>query len=283
MRNFKWLFVIVACFLSACGDEVQPSLVLKGHWVVQHGFDNDCQVSVSFYDEEWLLMTFYSFAGDACQPERYGVQNNLLMINFSEKRDYFNEAGALAADMQFSVSDLQLKGTLRFTETVTGLSGMIMSAQNDPENLLRSLLATNYTLTRVSEEWFLHLRGAWGTGCDPVDDEGGCEVLVFSSEMDGQYRQYEQCHAPLMCEVLHDSADLVYALRNAEKLTDDSYVVDLVILGPGSGDRPPGEVVTLVVSQDQLQMRDETFKRLDGLPVVTELSDVGRNLRSEAR
>lgn len=270
MSNCRWFFSFFLVFLlTACNDEIQPKLDLHGHWIVDHGFQEDCQVTASFHDGQLWALTFYSVEEGACQPERYGIENNALLIETVAKKDYFNDDGDLTAELQVVVvPGWQMEGTLRITETSTGVLGSIVSTR-DPAGLLEPLLKPDYKLRHVSEDWFRSLRGAWGSGCDPVEAGGGCEVFEFSSAMIGRYRQYERCSESLKCSI-ERSIDFAYAPRNVEKIAEGKYKLELVIFGPGSDDNPPGQPITLILSHDSLEaIGNGIFYPLISLPVVS--------------
>jgi hypothetical protein len=269
MSKCRWLFFSFIILLSACKGELQPNLELEGHWIVDHGLDDGCQVGASFTHNIFAL-TFYSLKEGACQPEHYGIQEDALLISITSKKDYFNDGGALATELQVLESERFFKATLRLTETASGLTGSIVSVQNDPDDLLKPLLEPTYTLTRVPEDWFSLLRGSWGLGCDPVEASGQCRILEFNSTLIGRYSDYEGCYERLKCERLQQSSEFVIGLRNVKPIAEGKYQLDLVIFGPGSDGNPPGSSGTLLLSKDSLELVGEgRFNRLVNRPVVS--------------
>lgn len=265
----RWIFIGVTLLSGACGGKFQPTLELDGHWVVDHGFDDDCKVTVSFYDNQMMALSFYSLAEGACQPERYGIRGDAVLIDIASKKDYVDGDGALATELQILVHDLWLRKTLRLTETASGLRAVIVSSEDNEMELLKPLLNQNFTLAAVPTDWFLQLRGEWDAGCDPVKLSGSCEILEFRSDVIGQHRMYEKCNEELECDIHRHTTDFLYGLRHREVLSDGTYKIDIVIFGPGSGDRPAGQSLSMIVSAESIEMEGfETLTRPKKLPVV---------------
>ncbi len=269
MHICRWLLVGMTLLFSACGGKVQPTLELDGHWVVGHGFDDDCRVTASFYDNQMMVLSFYSLVAGACQAERYGIEGDAVMIDITAKKDYFDGDGVLATEVQMFVHDLWLKGTLRLTEAPSGLRAVVVSSEDDATGMLNPLFNKDFNLTAVPTDWFPLLRGRWGVGCDPAKPSGVCEILEFQSDVLGRHRLYEKCNDNFTCDINLSSTDFFYAVRNIEKLADGRYIIDIVVFGPGSGDGPAGETLTLILSDERLEMVGfETLTRLEKLPIV---------------
>lgn len=270
MVRCNWFFIGLIILLSGCREQSEPKLELEGHWVVDHGFDDDCQVTASFFGEDMMALSFYSLVDDACQSEFYGIESYTAMTDLNSRKDYFNEEGNLAVDFQFREHTQRLGGNLSFAETAAGLSGTIVSAENGSTGLLNPLLNTPYILTALPEDWFSTLRGAWGEECLYATDGRECEALEFLSETIGRYGRYGQCNANLICNKEYTAAYFLYALRYVEKLSDDQYRLELVIYGPGSDARPAGSPASVLVSPERLEMIGLTaYYPLTRYPVVS--------------
>lgn len=193
MSRTKCYLLSVLIFLGACNDDTRsPKLDLTGHWNVDHGISDPCQVNASF-TEELLVLTFYSLEEGACQPEQYGIRNNALTIRIDDKQDYFEEDGTLATTLQVSVPEHQAMGTLTLRDTEQGLTGDIVAA-SDPNNLLEPLLEPLYQLTPLSDHWLPLALGRWGAPCEqwgfpdaPIDQ---CELIEINSATSGRIKSY---------------------------------------------------------------------------------------------
>lgn len=268
MSTCRWLFIGITLLLSACGGKLQPHLELHGYWRVDHGFDDNCQVTATFYKDVTLVLSFHSLVGDACQPEHYGIRGNAVILNITSKKDYFDSQGALATELQVLIHDIWLTGTLRLTETATGLRAVMVAADDDAMGLLVPMLNKDFTLTAEPTDWFQLLRGAWGKNCDPVVPSS-CPVLEFSSDIHGATTVYRNCNQELECLSADFSDVFVYVVSNVEKLGDDKYKIDIATFGARSDDSPEAYSATLILSGDVLDTGEyETYTRLTKLPVV---------------
>jgi hypothetical protein len=246
MKNSRWLFLSFIILLTACKNEdVPPYLNISGHWIVDHSFYDDCQVSATF-TEELLVLSFYSLSDGACEPELYGIQNNALAIQIDNKEDYFNDEGALATELQVSVPERQVLGTLVLTQTNSGLEGSIVSA-SDPDGLLEPLLEPTYKLSPLSEDWVPLVLGTWATGCDQIGFFGNaediCELFRFTDAVSGQIKSYHGGTSSSSDpntgmgpgnEIINSSwHEATFALRHLTAVNSDQFELDMVIFAPG--------------------------------------------------
>lgn len=268
MGTCRWFFIGMALLFSACGGKEQPRLELHGYYRVDHGFDDNCQVTATFYENQGLVLGFYSLVEDACQPEHYGIRGDAVLAEIISKKDYFDDEGALATELQVHVHDLWLTVTLRLTETATGLRAVVMAADDDVMGLLDPLLNADFALAAAPTDWFQLLQGVWGIGCDPIGT-GSCEVLEFRSDIMGETRIYRNCNSDLECRDADFPNKFLYVVRNVEKLTDDRYKIDIATFGARSDDSPEAISATLIVSSDSLELVGfGTYTRLAKTPVV---------------
>lgn len=270
MSTYRWLFVSMTLLLSACGGKLQPNLELHGYWRVDHGFDDNCQVTATFYNNQALVLSFYDLVDGACQPEHYGIRGDAVAIDIESKKDYFDSEGALATELQVRIHDIWLNGTLRLTETATGLRAVTVAADDDAMGLLDPLLNTDFILAPAPTNWHQSLRGLWGMGCDAVGPSS-CQVLEFISDMRGETREYRNCNQELECLSAGFPNDFVYVVGNAEKLSEDEYKIDIATFGARSDDSPEALSATLILSGDNLKLGNyATYTRLKKLPVVVQ-------------
>lgn len=270
MSTCRWLFVSMTLLLSACGGKLQPNLELRGYWRVDHGFDEHCQVTAIFFSNRTLILSFYSLVEGACQQEHYGIRGDAVILDITSKKDYFDGEGALATELQVRIHDLWLTGTLRLTETATGLRAVMVAADDDVMGLLDPLLNTDFTLAAAPTDWYRSLQGLWGIGCDPVGPSS-CQVLEFASDLHGKTREYRNCNQELECLSASFPNDFVYVVGNAEKLTEDEYKIDIATFGARSDDSPEALSATLILSGDNLKLGNyATYTRLKKLPVVVQ-------------
>jgi hypothetical protein len=268
MSTCRWFLMGMTLLLGACGGKLQPNLELHGYWRVEHGFDANCQVTATFYENQILILSFYSLTDGACQPEHYGIRGDAVALDITSKKDYFDGEGALATELQVRIHDIWLKATLRLTETATGLRAVMVAAENDAMGLLDPLLNADFSLAAAATHWFQPLRGMWGIGCDPAGP-GTCQVLEFRSEMIGETRVYRNCSAELECTGGDFPNEFFYVVRNIETLTEGKYKIDIATFGARSDDTPEALSATLIVSSDQLELAGyETYARLTKSPVV---------------
>lgn len=239
MNRTKWCLLSALIFLSACNDDTQtPELDITGHWNIDHGFYDSCQINATF-TEELLVLTFFSLQESACQPERYGIQDNALVIRIDDKQDYFEEDGTLATTLQVSVPEHQALGTLSLKETDEGLTGDIVTA-SDPNNFLEPLLEPLFQLTPLSDHWLPLALGRWGASCDqwgfpdaPADQQ--CELIEINSVTSGRIRSYGGTGTigpnGEVREIQSEWHEVTFALRDLVAGSDDAYELELVVLG----------------------------------------------------
>lgn len=191
MNNNKWLVFAFTILFTACGaddEDTKPHLDLTGHWLVDHGFNSDCQVSATF-TERLLVLSFFSLEDGACEPERYGIANNALAIQIDDKEDYLNDKGELSTELQVSVPGRGVSGTLALTQTNKQLKGSIVAAE-DPQGQgrLEPLFEPIYGLTPVSDKWVPLVLGTWGPACHEENPDGFnfvCLALRFNDAISG--------------------------------------------------------------------------------------------------
>lgn len=269
MVRCNWFFIGLIILLSGCREQSEPKLELEGHWVVDHGFDDDCQVTASFFAHDMMALSFYSLVDDACQSEFYGIEDNAVSIGFlSSRNDYFNEEGNLAVDLQSIEHSRWLKVGLNFAETAAGLRGVIVSTENDSSGLLNPLLNTQFALTPVADNWYAYARGIWGSGCQSADAANDCEVLEFLSTGTALYRRYKNCNEDLICDAEEDFAAVFFALRDVEKIAEDKYRLDVVVYKSGSSVK--GSPAIIVLAPGSLKFSGlADFHSLTRNPVVS--------------
>lgn len=235
MNHKKWSGLLLLMLLAACKDDTpQPELAITGHWNIDHGFYEPCQVNASF-TTEMLILTFYSHEEDACLPELYGIDNNALTIRIHDKQDYVEGDGTLATTLQVSVPEHQAVGTLSLKESESGLIGDIVTA-SDPYGFLEPLLEPLYSLTPVTDHWLPLALGSWGAACDelefPDPPEGVCEVIEFTSATTGSITSYGGVatggDGGEISEIRSDREKATFALRNLAVM-DGAYNLDLVL------------------------------------------------------
>lgn len=193
MNNYRWLVPTLLSLLTACGDDTkEPVLDISGHWNIDHGFYDSCQVNVTFTDEQ-MLLSFYSLEEGACDPEAYGIDNNVLPVRIDSKQDSFAEDGALTTTLQVSAPDYRAEGTILLWQTEQGLAGSITSA-SDPFNLLEPLLEPTYELSYLPGQWVSKVLGKWSVPCEEVmlNHVGTelCEVIEFTSATSGKIKSF---------------------------------------------------------------------------------------------
>lgn len=239
MNHKRWFLLTLLVLLTACNDESQtPELDIAGHWNIDHGLYDSCQINATF-TEQLLVLTFFSLEEGACQPERYGIQNNALVIRIDDKQDYFEEDGTLATTLQVSVPEHQAVGTLSLRETDEGLAGDIVTA-SDPNNLLEPLLEPLYKLTPISDHWLPLALGRWGVSCDQwgfPDTPAGqqCELIEINSATSGRIKSYGGTSSigpnGEVREIQSEWHEVTFALRDLVARSDDTYELELVMLG----------------------------------------------------
>lgn len=239
MNHKRWFLLPLLALLAACNDESQiPVLDITGHWNIDHGFDDSCQINATF-TEQLLVLTFFSLEEGACQPERYGLHNNALVIRIDNKQDYFAEDGTLATTLQVSVPEHQAVGTLSLRETDAGLTGDIVTA-SDPNNFLEPLLEPLYQLTSLSDHWLPLALGRWTASCDqwgfpdtPTDQQ--CELIEVNSTTSGRIKSYGGTGTigpnGEVREIQSEWHEVTFALRDSVAGSDDTYELELVVLG----------------------------------------------------
>ena len=273
MSTCRWLFIGITLLLSACGGKLQPHLELHGYWRVDHGFDDNCQVTATFHDNQVMVLGFYDLVEGACQLEHYGIEGTATMFDITSKKDYFDNEGALATELQVQgfIHRQTVKGVMRLTETVTGMRAVMTAVDGDANGLLGPLHNTDLTLTAAPTDWLQSLQGPWGAGCDPVGSDL-CEVLEFRSYLLRVTTTYRDCDSALECSSASIPNYFVYVIRNFEKLDDDRYRVDIVVLGPGSDANPNGITSTIILSDENLEFveYEGKYTRLKKLPVVVQ-------------
>jgi hypothetical protein len=262
MNNSKWLLLTFMIFITACKNEdIQPHLDINGHWLVDHGLYDDCQVSATF-TEKLLLVSVYSLEDGACRPELYGIENNALAIQIDNKEDYFNDAGVLTTELQVSVPSRQAFGTLVLTQTSSGLEGSIVAA-SDPRGLLEPLLEPTYLLSRVSENWVPFALGTWGTKCNPAGADFLCLGLQFKDAVSGQLSFY--AHGPtgntdagaeLEDSILNDWTEATFAIRHLTSRQGVQFEMHMVIFTTRNGTIQSLPVV-LSVSEGKIVVNDD--------------------------
>ena len=237
MNHTKWCLLSALIFLSACNDDSQsPNLDLTGHWNVDHGIYDLCQVNATF-TEELLVLTFYSLEEGACQPEQYGIRNSALTIRIDDKQDYFEEDGTLATTLQVSVPEHRAMGTLTLRENEKGLTGDIVAA-SDPNNLLEPLLEPLYQLTPLSDHWLPLALGRWGAPCEqwgvPGTPPGQCELLEVNSATSGRIMAYGGTGSSgpegEVHEINGEWKDITIALRNLSLRNGGGYEMSVVMI-----------------------------------------------------
>lgn len=193
MNNYRWLVLTLISLLTACGEDTkQPVLDISGHWNIDHGFLDSCQVNVTFTDEQ-MLLSFYSLEEGACHPEAYGIDNNVLPVRIDSKQDSFAEDGTLTTTLQVSAPDYRAEGTILLWQTEQGLAGSITSA-SDPFKLLEPLLEPTYELSYLPDQWVSKVLGNWSVPCEEVmlNHVGTelCEVIEFTSATSGKIKSF---------------------------------------------------------------------------------------------
>jgi hypothetical protein len=144
MKFDRSLVAVICLTIVACKGEPKPELDIDGHWIVDHGFYEDCQVIASFTDATFTL-TFQSLSENACQPELFGVQGDSVSLQIDSRDDFFNGEGALTAELVVSSAAYSAGGTMQLSESGTGLTGIIIDAY-DPADDLQLLIDRPYGL-----------------------------------------------------------------------------------------------------------------------------------------
>lgn len=271
MNHRKGFFLTLLVLLTACNDETkQPELEITGHWNIDHGFYDACQVNATFTDQQ-LTLTFFSLEEGACQPELYGIQNNALAIRIDSKQDYFDEDGTLATTLQVSVPEYQAMGTLTLRETEQGLTGDMVSA-SDPNNFLEPLLEPLYQLTPLPDHWLPFALGRWGASCDQLGflEQVGdnCELIEFADATSGRIKAYGGGGTSGPDGEVHERdsfwADATFALRYLVVGSGNTYELNMVMFGNFAAGEGVPAILTL--SDDEMVLAIE-----EGRGVVTPL------------
>lgn len=247
MNNNRWLVLTLIAALGACKEESkQPQLDINGHWNIDHGFYDPCQVNATFTDA-LLILSFYSLEEGACRPELYGIENNALAIRIDSKQDSFAEDGALTTTLEVSVPEHQAAGTILLRETAQGLTGSLTSA-TDPRGLLEPLLEPLYQLSPLPDLWLPYVLGRWSVRCDETDlSHVGmelCEVIEFTDATAGRIKGYGGSSsgngAPPATEVNSVWENVTFALRHVVHIGEGEYELEMVMISPGKFTFPIG-------------------------------------------
>lgn len=236
MNNNRWLVLPLLAALSACGSDTQePVLDINGHWNIDHGFYDPCQVNVTFTDEQ-MLLSFYSLEEGACQPEAYGIDNNVLAVRIDSKQDSFAEDGALKTTLQVSAPDYRAEGTIVLWQTGQGLAGSLTSA-SDPFGLLEPLLEPVYDLAPLSDRWVSRVLGKWSVRCDEMmlNHVGTelCEAIEFTSDVAGNIKSHGGSNTVSQDDVVEVSGhwdSVTFAVRNLVQTGVDGFEIEMTML-----------------------------------------------------
>lgn len=272
MAYKKGFFLALLALLSACNQDQETEtaeLDLRGHWTIDHGFYEACQVNATFTDTQ-LILTFYSHEEDACLPEFYGIEDDALAIRIDDKQDYFEEDGTLATTLQVSAPDYHTVGTLSLKKTQSGLIGDIVAA-NDPHNLLEPLLDPLYPMTPLSEDWLQLASGSWGVSCDELGfyyHAGDmCEVFEFTSSTQGAMTSYggvSTSDSGGEEELQSEREEVTFAVRNIEAFANGTYQLHLVM----QADKDTIGTIPLVMTLEEGFMVLEVEDSSDEQPVL---------------
>lgn len=266
MTYKKGFFLALLALLSACNQDQETEtaeLDLRGHWTIDHGFYEACQVNATFTDTQ-LILTFYSHEEDACLPEFYGIENNALAIRIDDKQDYVEEDGTLATTLQVSAPGYNTLGTLTLKKTEGGLIGDIVAA-NDPHNLLEPLLDPLYPMTPLSEDWLQLASGSWGVSCDELgfDHLAGdmCEAFEFTSSTQGAMTSYggvSTSDSGGEGQLQSERDYVTFAVRNIEAFANGGYKLHLVMRADNAAIGTIPLVMTLQEGLMALEVEDSS-------------------------
>lgn len=247
MNNNRWLVLTLIAALSACkGESKPPELDINGHWNIDHGFYDPCQVNATFTDEH-LILSFYSLEEGACQPEVYGIENNALTILIHSKQDAFADDGALTTTLEVSVPERFVAGTISLRQTAQGLTGSLTST-TDSRGLLEPLLEPLYQLSPLPDQWLPYVLGRWSARCEEMGlshvDTELCEAIEFTSATTGKIKGYGGASsgsgAPPPTEVNSVWENVTFALRHIVHTGEGEYELEMVMIGPGKLSTPFG-------------------------------------------
>jgi hypothetical protein len=247
MNNNRWLVLTLIAALGACKEEsIQPELDINGHWNIDHGFYDPCQVNATFTDTH-LILSFYSLEEGACQPELYGIENNALAILIHSKQDAFADDGALTTTLEVSVPERFVAGTISLRQTAQGLTGSLTST-TDSRGLLEPLLEPLYQLSPLPDQWLPYVLGQWSVRCEEMDlSHVGtelCELIEFTDATTGRVKSYGGAStatgAAPPIDVSSQWDDVTFALRNIVNTGEGEYELEMVIINPGTFSVPIG-------------------------------------------
>lgn len=259
MNNYRLPILVLSAVLTACGNDTQePVLNINGHWNIDHGFYDSCQVNVTFTDEQ-MLLNFYSLEEGACDPEAYGIDNNVLPVRIDSKQDAFAEDGSLTTTLQVSAPDYRAEGTILLWQTEQGLAGSLTSAK-DPFGLLEPLLEPVYELAPLPDQWVSQVLGKWSVRCeDMMLNHVGtelCEAMEFTNTTSGKIKSYGGGTSMSSSSSSGGAAhgvdshweDVTFALRHFVQTGDGAFELEMTML-----------VRDLAVIPVSLSLSDEGF------------------------
>lgn len=233
MKKLNGLLILLVVYIGGCTEET-PKLDIEGVWVLDYGFESDCEVKVSF-SEQYLTMIFNDLSEGACWTDGMPIDNGVWPWEIEARVDGETEEGFRSVELEVYDATSMISATVMLVESETGLIGFVPDF-NDPFAVVPQLLTpeeinSQFPLTADDDSYLPGLLGHWWAPCS--GEEGGseedvCADIEFASATQGTTYVGGGCSSDGECTGEYE--DFTYVVKSVIETSDNVFSIDAVIL-----------------------------------------------------